>query len=163
MHQAFSTGSRVPVSLHGLLALAATLMAVVAAASPASAAQLSGNVSVPIDVRELGTIELPRSVLANGEALAAGTYSVHLTIRTASPETTGAQAALERWVEFRQADAVMGQEIATIVPAGEIGDVADSAPPAAGNSRVEVLRGNEYVRIWINQDGTHYLIHLAVG
>ena len=121
MHQAFSTGSRVPVSLHGLLALAATLLTVVAAASPASAAQLSGNVSVPIDDRELGTIE------------------------------------------FRQADAVMGQEIATIVPAGEIGDVADSAPPAAGNSRVEVLRGNEYVRIWINQDGTHYLIHLAVG
>ena len=148
---------------YGLLALAATLLTGVAVASPASAAQLPGNVNVPLDDRALGTIEVPRRVLANGEALAAGTYSVHLTSRTASPETTGALAALERWVEFRQADAVMGQEVATIVPAAEIGDVADSAPPAEGSSRVEVLRGNEYVRIWINQDGTHYLIHLAVG
>ena len=150
-------------SRYGLLALAATLLTGVAVASPASAAQLPGNVNVPLDDRALGTIEVPRRVLANGEALAAGTYSLHLTSRTASPETTGALAALERWVEFRQADAVMGQEVATLVPAGEIGDVAESAPPADGSSRVEVLRGNEYVRIWINQDGTHYLIHLAVG
>jgi hypothetical protein len=28
---------------------------------------------------------------------------------------------------------------------------------------VQILRGNEYLRVWINQGGTHYLIHFAVA
>lgn len=145
------------------LGLVVVLSAFTPVAGPASAGQLPGAVDVPPGEQALGTIELPRRVLANGQALAAGTYSVHLTSRTATPEATGALAALERWVEFRREDAVAGQEVATLVPAAEIGDVANSAPPASGSSRVEVLRGNEYVRVWINRNGTHYLIHLAVG
>ena len=157
MHQPFTTGSWIPS------ALAAVLLFVAGGSPPVAARQLAGTVSVPPGELALGTVELPRPVLANGQALPAGTYDVHLTSRTATPETTGALAELERWVEFRQDDAVMGREVASLVPEAEIGDVARSAPPAAGSSRVEVLRGHEYLRIWINRDGTHYLIHLAVG
>ncbi len=130
---------------------------------PAAAGQLPAAAGVPLGDRVLGTIELPRRVMANGQALSPGAYSVHLTTRTASPEPTGASASLERWVEFRQGDAVVGQEVATILPAAEIADVAKSAPPASGSSRVEVLREGDYVRIWINRNGTHYLLHLPVG
>ena len=146
-----------------LRALAAMLLFVAGSPLPAVAGQLPGSVSVPPGELALGTIELPRGVLANGQALPPGAYSLHLTSQTASPETTGALAELERWVEFRQGGAVMGRELASIVPATEIDDVAGSAPPASGSSRVEVLRGNDYVRVWINRDGTHYLIHLAAG
>lgn len=146
-----------------LRALAAALLFVAGSSLPGASGQLPGSVSVPPGELALGTIELPRRVLANGQALSPGAYSVHLTSLTASPEATGALAELERWVEFRQGDAVMGRELASIVPAAEIGDVAGAAPPANGSARVEVLRGNDYVRVWINRDGTHYLIHLAAG
>jgi hypothetical protein len=28
---------------------------------------------------------------------------------------------------------------------------------------VDVLKEGDYVRVWINRDGTHYLIHLPVA
>ena len=140
-------------------ALAAVWLALASAAVSQSVGQPPEDADVPPGGQALGNIELPRRVLADGQALAAGTYGVHLTARGAAP----ALATLERWVEFRQEDVVVGREVAAIVPASEIGDVAESSPPASGSSRVEVLRGNEYVRVWINRNGTHYLIHLVVG
>ena len=102
-------------------------------------------------------------VMANGVALSAGSYDVQLTAQSAIPETAGALSVLERWVEFRQGDDVRGREVVTIVPGSEISDVAKSAAPGSGSSRVEVLKEDEYIRVWINQSGTHYLIHLVVG
>ena len=131
--------------------------------SPVEAQQLSGSVSVPQGNAALGTVELPRRVMADGRGLDAGSYDVQLTGQSASPSAVGALGVLERWVEFRQDGDVKGREVVTIVPQNEIADVAKSAPPGVGMSRVELLRENEYLRVWINQDGTHYLIHLSVG
>ena len=128
-----------------------------------AAQQLPANVSVPSGSETLGTVSLPRRVMANGQTLSAGDYEVRLTAESASPATVGALTVLERWVEFRQGDDVKGREVVTIVPNDEISDVAKSAAPGAGASRVEMLRENEYMRVWINQSGTHYLIHLPVG
>ena len=41
--------------------------------------------------------------------------------------------------------------------------VAKGKGPAPGASRVERLRGDDYVRVWINRGGNHYLIHLVAG
>ncbi len=125
------------------------------------AQQLSG--SVPQSSAALGTIELPRRVMADGQGLDAGSYDVQLTEASATPPAVGALGVLERWVEFRQEGDVKGRELVTIAPKNEIADVAKSAPPGDGTSRIELLRENEYLRVWINQDGTHYLIHLSVG
>ena len=125
--------------------------------------QLPESVDVPQGDADLGTVSLPRRVLANGEALSAGDYSVRLTAQVASPTTVGALAMLERWVEFKQGDEVRGREVVSIVPSSEIADVAKSNGPAVGAARVELLRENEYMRMWINHSGTHYLIHLVVG
>ena len=131
--------------------------------TPAAGQQLAGSVNVPRGEFSLGTVEIPRRVMADGQALPAGSYDVRLTAQAATPEPTGALAVLERWVEFRQEDDVKGREVVSIIPQSEISDVAKSAPPGAGSSRVEMLKENEYLRIWINQDSTHYLIHLFVG
>ena len=101
--------------------------------------------------------------MANGETLVSGAYDVFVTAAQADPEAPGQLAVLERWVEFRQAGAVQGREVVSIVPGSEISDVAKSAPPVSGTARIETLRENEYLRIWVNQSDTHYFIHLVVS
>lgn len=113
-----------------------------------------------LEARSLGTVRLSRSVKANGEVLKAGTYQVRLTTEVAKPEVVGTQPSLERWVEFVQAGQVKGREVASIVPAGEIEKIAEGKRVPAGGSRVEMLKGNEFVRVWINRSGTNYLIHM---
>ncbi len=140
-------------ALAGLLAVGAA--ADVAAHGPAG--QAAGASTA------LGSVAIPRSVLANGERLAAGTYQLRLTDESAQPEAAGQLPSLNRWVEFVQGDEVRGREVVSIVPPDEIGDVASAGTPSPGTSLVQMLKDNEYVRIWINQGGTHYLIHLAVG
>ena len=147
------------------LLLGAMAVAFVAAILvPNVSAQLaSSSVDVPTGEVALGTVELPRLVMADGQILSAGSYDVQLTAQSATPATVGALAVLARWVEFRQGDDVKGREVVNIVPSAEIADIAKSAPPGSGSSRVELLRENEFLRVWINQSGTHYLIHLPVG
>lgn len=111
---------------------------------------------------DLGSVRIGRRVLADGRPLADGTYQLRLTAQEARPDAAGADAALERWVEFIEAGVVKGREVVSIVPADEIRDVAKANPPAPGTSRVEVLKGDEYLRIWVNRGGVHYLIHLPV-
>lgn len=111
----------------------------------------------------LGTVRISRNVTADGKPLPAGTYQVRLTADEAKPEVAGTDAKLERWVEFTRGGKVMGREVVSIVPNDEIGTVAEGRPPRPGTSRVELLKGNDYLRVWINKGGTHYLIHLPTG
>ena len=62
--------------------------------------------------------------------------------------------------EFVQGGQVKGREVVTVVPDSDIAQVADGPRPRAGASRVEMLKGNDYLRVWINKGGTNYLIHL---
>jgi hypothetical protein len=146
-----------------LILASAILGFTVGPATVARAQTASATVDVPAGQVALGSIELPRRVMANGEALASGTYEVQVTGDSATPDAPGQLQVLERWVEFRQGDEVRGREVVSIVPQSEIQSVAKSAPPASGTSRVELLSGNDYLRVWSNQNNTHYIIHLVVG
>lgn len=146
------------------IALAAGVLGVTGASTGVAIAQTAaGNVNVPTGQVELGSIEMPRQVMADGQTLASGTYDLRLTGDSASPEAVGQLAVLERWVEFRQDGQVRGREVVSIVPQTEISDVAKTSPPASGSSRVEVLKDDEYLRVWVNQNDTHYIIHLVVS
>jgi len=118
---------------------------------------------VPSGEAALGSVLIGRRVMADGKPLAAGTYQVRLTAQTAQPGARGASASLERWLEFVQGGQVKGREVVSIVPRDEIKQVAKTNPPAAGSARVELLKGNEYLRVWINRSGVHYLVHLPVA
>lgn len=111
----------------------------------------------------LGTVRLPRAVSADGKPLPAGTYQVRLTAQAATPDAVGSTQELARWAEFVQKGQVRGREVVNIVPQAEIKMVVKDAPPAAGQSKVQVLRGNEYLRVWINREGNHYLMHFPIG
>ena len=136
------------------------LVAFLLAAFTGVAAAQQGQ--VPTTETALGSVRIPRTVKADGKDLRAGTYQVRLTTQDASPVVPGIK--MERWVEFVQGGKVAGREVVSIVPAAELKDLMpgpDNLPRAgAGRSRVEMLKGNEYVRVWINRGGVHYLIHM---
>lgn len=111
----------------------------------------------------LGSVHLPKGVTADGKALPAGTYNLKLTAAQAAPEAVGTTEALERWVELSQGKEVKGREVVSIVPQAEIKMVVKDTPPASGASKVQLLKGNDYLRVWINKGGNHYLIHFPVA
>jgi hypothetical protein len=119
--------------------------------------------AAPTGDMTLGRVRLPRAVSADGKPLPAGTYQVRLTAQQAAPDAVGTTEALERWVEFLQGTTVKGREVVSIVPRSEIKMVVKDAPPASGGSKVQVLRGNEYLRLWINRGGNHYLVHFPIA
>ena len=109
----------------------------------------------------LGNVRLPRAVMANGQSLAAGTYSTRLSTETVS-RVVGQPADSTRWVEFVQDGQVKGRELATVVPPADVKQVAKGTPPPQGSARVQTLRGGDYLRVWLNRAGTQYLIHFSV-
>ncbi|HXW03937.1 MAG TPA: hypothetical protein VD833_01790 [Vicinamibacterales bacterium] len=119
--------------------------------------------AAPTGEMALGSVRIPRAVTADGKPLPAGTYQVRLTAQTAKPEAVGTSEALARWVEFVQGKTVRGREVVSIVPQAEVKMVVKDAPPASGASKVQMLRGNDYLRVWINRGGNHFLIHLPVA
>lgn len=137
--------------LVGLMAVGGAAWAGQAAKPAAKAA--SGEMS-------LGTVRIPHAVMADGTRLQAGSYQIRVTQEDATPPAPGASAQLERYVEFVQAGKVRARAVASIVPGAEIKQVADGSIPGPGRSRVEMLKGGDYWRIWVNKGGDHYLIHL---
>jgi hypothetical protein len=116
----------------------------------------------PAGETALGSVRLTRSVMADGKPLKAGTYQVRLTSQDASPQVPGIK--MERWVEFVQGGKVAGREVASIIPGDEVKDTQPGPDlpgkqPRAG-TRVDVLKGGDYVRVWITRGGVQYLIHM---
>jgi hypothetical protein len=66
-------------------------------------------------------------------------------------------------VEFLRGGTVAGREVASVVPNAEISAVANGPVPGMGSKRVELLKGGEYLRVWMARSGMHYLVHLRVA
>ena len=129
--------------------------------APKSQPSTGPAVTAPEGQVALGSVHIPKGVKADGKALSAGTYQVRLTPQNASPDAKGQTAALERWVEFVKGGKVAGREVVTIIPQSEIDKVQKDTPPHSNSSKVETLKGGDYVRLWINKGGNHYLVHFA--
>ena len=116
----------------------------------------------PAGAVALGRVTLPQAVRADGVPLPPGAYELRLTGEDV-PSVVGQTDGRARWVAFRQEDTVAGRALATLIPARAIGAVANGSPPRDGETRVERLRGGDYLRIWLHRDGVHYLLHLPLG
>jgi len=110
----------------------------------------------------LGSVHLTRAAIADGKPLPGGTYTIRATEDEPKPAAGQTQSA-ERWVEFVKGGKVVGREVATIVSADDMKTMAKAARPGANASRVDTLKGGDYLRIWINKGGTNYLINLPVA
>jgi hypothetical protein len=107
----------------------------------------------------LGTVHLGKKVMADGKPLSAGTYQVRLTTDEPKP-ATGQSPSAERYVEFVKGGKVAGREVATVVNAEDIAKIAKGRKPKANSSVVEMLKGGDYWRVWINKGGTNYIINM---
>lgn len=122
--------------------------------------------AVPTGEMSLGSVNIPRAVTADGKPLPRGTYTVRLTAQPAQPTVPGQLPDLNRWVEFVQGGKVVGREVVSIVPADEVDQTQPGPDLSPGGSRgnatrVQMLKGNEYLRVWITRGGHHYLVHLV--
>ena len=106
----------------------------------------------------IGSVTITKRVLADGQPLAPGTYQVRLSTEQPKP-VVGQGPEGERYVEFVRAGKVVGREIATVIPNADKSTMKFGRPPL-NSSKVETLKGAEYLRVWINRGGNNYLIHL---
>jgi hypothetical protein len=121
------------------------------------------DAGVPTGEMTLGSVRLPKQLTADGKPLPAGTYQLRLTSQDATGDDKGATSSAERWVEFLQGGKVKGREVVTIIPQSETNTVQKDSPPPKNGSRVDTLKGGDYVRVWINRGGNYYLIHLPLA
>ena len=128
-------------------------------AKPATQQQSGAQAGAAVN---LGAVRIPRAVKGDGQALPAGTYQVRVTETPATPQVPGQTPQYERWAEFMQGGKVVAREVVTVVPGSDIKQVAEQNPPPSGGYRAEVLKGNDYLRLWINRGGNHYLIHFNI-
>jgi len=140
------------------LVLVGTLVMALAAPGLVSAQAASQSASAT----SLGSVTLSKKVMADGQPLAPGTYQVRLTSDAPKPGV-GQSPDAEKYVEFVKGGKVAGREVATVVNNTDINTIAKGKKPAAGSSKVELLKGNDYVRVWINRGGTHYIINMPVA
>ena len=137
---------------YGILAAALTISLVAPIASVS--AQSKGT--------SLGSVTINHKVKADGQPLAAGTYQLRLTDEVAKPGV-GQSPDAERYVEFVKGGKVVAREVATVVSDADVKTITKGPSPAKGGSRVDVLKGNDYVRVWINRAGNNYIINLPAG
>ena len=109
----------------------------------------------------LGSVKIARSVMADGKPLPAGTYMMRVSDEMPA-KVVGQTLAESRWIEFMQGGQVKGRELATVLSKDALNDMTrKSAAPAVGSSKVQLLKGGDYIRVWVNASGTNYLIHLG--
>ena len=107
-------------------------------------------------------VRLPQAVLANGKALAAGIYQVRITTERPTP-AVGQSPNAECWVEFVKTGIVAGREVASVVSTEDIDTVGKGPAPKPSASRVDLLKEGEYLRVWMNSSGTHYIVNMPVA
>jgi hypothetical protein len=121
------------------------------------------SVSAQTKPTSLGSVTLNHKVKADGQPLAAGTYTVRLTDEAPPKPGVGQTAEAERYVEFVKGGKVVAKEVATVISDADVKTVVKGPAPARGGVRVDLLKGNDYVRVWINRGGNNYLINLPAG
>ena len=111
----------------------------------------------------LGSATLNKAVMAGGQRLTPGTYQVRLTGESPKPGV-GQSPDAERYVEFLRSGKVVAKEVASVVSDADVKQILKSPKhPTPGTARVETLKGDDYVRVWINKGGTNYIIHLPAA
>ena len=137
------------------------LKTVVAALVLVGAVSSVANAQTMKKAASLGSVRLTHDVMADGKHLAAGTYALRVSDEMPA-KVVGQTLDESRWIEFLQGGQVKGRELATVLSKDALKDMSrKSAAPAPGTSKVQALKGGDYVRVWINAGGTQYLIHLG--
>jgi hypothetical protein len=110
----------------------------------------------------LATVQITQSVLANGKRLPAGLYELRLTNERPTP-LPGQSPEAELWVEFVANGNVIAREVAAVLRDDDLPAVGASSLPAREGTRVELLKGGEFLRISVKRGTERYLVYLPVA
>jgi hypothetical protein len=113
------------------------------------------------DVNVLATVRIPTAVIAAGAPLRPGMYEIRLTQERPTP-LPGQSPEAQRWVEFVADRKVIAREIAEVLRDDDLPAVGASSLPVRAGTRVELLKGGEFLRISVKRDRERYLIYLPV-
>ena len=127
-----------------------------------SAAALTAQSASLVTGNALATVRLPMAVTVGGSSLPAGTYQLRLTGQHPD-QPAGQSANAQEWIEFTANGQVVAREIAEVLRDDDLPPVGASSQPAAPGTRVELLKGGEFVRISVKRDRDRYLLHLPVS
>lgn len=108
------------------------------------------------------SVRIPVAVLANGTPLAAGTYEVRVTNERAAA-LAGQSPDARRWVEFLSAGAVAGREAAEVLTDDDRPAIGASAEASKGRTRVDMLKGGEFLRVSVREGTVEYLVYLPIA
>jgi hypothetical protein len=120
-------------------------------------AQMTGQART--DANILATVRIPTAVLANGEPLLPGTYELRLTEQRPTP-SPGQSLEARQWVEFVAKGKVVAREVAEVLRDNDLPAVGASSVPARSGTRVEMLKGEEFLRVSVKREHERYLIYL---
>jgi len=109
----------------------------------------------------IATVRITQSVLAGGKPLPAGTYELRLTDERPTP-LPGQSADAQRRVEFVANGTVVAREVAEVMRDSDRPAVGASAQHSREGTRVDELRGGEFVRISVTRGTEQYLIYLPI-
>ena len=119
----------------------------------------SGIASGQPSTSALGSVHLTYAAIADSKPLAPNLYLLRLTNDEPKP-AVGKSPNAERWVEFVKDGRVAAREVATVVSVKDTETITMRPPPLANQSRVDVLKDGNYVRISINRGGTMYILNM---
>lgn len=122
-------------------------------------AQSAGQVAK--DPSRLATVRITTAVLANGAPLSPGTYEVRLTQERPTPGP-GQSREARQWVEFFANGKVVGREIAQVLRDNDLPAAGASSVRVPDGTRVETLKGGDFLRISVKRAGERYLVYLPV-
>jgi hypothetical protein len=122
-------------------------------------AQLTGQ--APTDPNLLAKVRITTNVMANGAPLSPGTYDVRLTEQRPTP-APGQSWEARQWVEFVTNGKVVAREIAEVLNDADLPAIGASSVPVRSGTRVEMLKGGEFLRVSVKRDHERYLIYLPV-
>ena len=113
------------------------------------------------DTNVLAKVRITANVLANGEPLAPGTYEVRLTDQRPTP-AVGQSWEARQWVEFVANGKVVAREVAEVLYDNNLPAVGASSVRVPPGTRVEMLKGGEFLRVSVKRESDRYLIYLFV-
>ncbi len=116
--------------------------------------------TTPGRAHRMAEVRITDQVLAGGKPLPPGTYEVIVTDERPASES-GVPVENQRWIEFVQNRRVIAREIAEMFTAPE--RPVGTSGSGGASAVVQRLRGDEYLRINVTDDGVRYLVHLPLG
>jgi hypothetical protein len=133
---------------------AMTIVLVHALIVPAIAAQQA-------DSKTLATVRIPARVTAAGTPLLPGTYEIRLTQR--APSADPRRAPDQRpCAEFVANGKVVACEIPIILRDDDLPATGASSRRVPSGTRVELLKGGDWLRVSVKREKERYLIYLPV-